>query len=378
MNTRSTDVVIVGGGIVGLSTAYYLGKAGIDNILIERDPIGSHASGFAFGALTEFEGLIPGPTYDLAREGIQLHKEIAADLPTNGTHIVYRERPALALEFSALHAQDSKNYLSSVQFESPHSPRWLDRQEIKSIDSRISDNAMGGIYIDETLDVDPHLLLLALLDSAEAMKTVVIRNTVTGLHFKGGRVAGVRTNDDIIAGANIVLAMGPWAADASPWIETPIPVRPLKGQILRFRAPGPPLRCTIGWDGNYATTKPDGLLWAGTTEEDVGFNIELTTDARHTIIDNLGKMLPMLGDLELVHQTSCLRPMSTDMIPNLGPVAELEGVYLATGGGRKGIVLGPPMGKGITDLITKGKSDLPIEKFNPDRFRDDSQTQYRF
>ena len=79
MNTRSTDVVIVGGGIVGLSTAYYLGKAGIDNILIERDPIGSHASGFAFGALTEFEGLIPGPTYDLAREGIQLHKEIWED-----------------------------------------------------------------------------------------------------------------------------------------------------------------------------------------------------------------------------------------------------------------------------------------------------------
>ena len=115
-------------------------------------------------------------------------------------------------------------------------------------------------------------------------------------------------------------------------------------------------------------TKPDGLLWAGTTEEEAGFDETLTSDARDSIMAKLLKMLPSLEDAQLVRQTACLRPLSEDRLPILGRVPSMEGVYVATGGGRKGIVFGPAMGRIITDLITRGESDVDVKTLGPGRF----------
>ena len=166
----------------------------------------------------------------------------------------------------------------------------------------------------------------------------------------------------------VVLTMGPWSGMASSWLDVPINVKPLKGQIIRLRAPGPPLECSIGWAGDYATTKPDGLVWAGTTEEDAGFDEGTTTDARDSIMASLVKMLPALAEAQLVQQTACLRPVSADGLLVLGPVPGWEGVYIATGGARSGISLGPAMGRIAADLVTNGSSDVPIDPFDPARF----------
>jgi glycine oxidase len=135
----------------------------------------------------------------------------------------------------------------------------------------------------------------------------------------------------------------------------------------------PPLRphcrrSEVGWAGEYATTKPDGLVWAGTTEEDAGFDETTTTDARDSIMASLIKMLPAMADAQLVQQTACLRPMSDDGLLVLGPVPGWEGVYAATGGARTGIALGPAKGRIATDLVTTGGSDIPIDAFDPGRF----------
>jgi glycine/D-amino acid oxidase-like deaminating enzyme len=145
-------------------------------------------------------------------------------------------------------------------------------------------------------------------------------------------------------------------------------VRPLKGQILRLRAPGAPYRCSINWQGNYATTKPDGLVWAGTTEEEAGFDETPTIDARDRIMTDLLKMVPALADAQLVRQTACLRPLSSDGLLVLGKAPGWEGVYMATGAGRSGIILGPAMGRITADLVATGATDIPIETFDPGRF----------
>ena len=162
--------------------------------------------------------------------------------------------------------------------------------------------------------------------------------------------------------------MGPWSGETSSWLDLPVRMTPLKGQILRLRAPGPPLEYSIGWEGNYATTKPDGLLWAGTTEEEAGFDETPTAEARDSIMASLLKMVPSMDDAELVQQTACLRPLSSDRLPILGPVPGWDGVYMATGAGRKGIELGPAMGRIIADLIASGAPDIPIDAFDPGRF----------
>ena len=152
------------------------------------------------------------------------------------------------------------------------------------------------------------------------------------------------------------------------WIGVPIEVRPLKGQILRLQAPGPPVVCSVGWGHNYATTKPDGLLWAGTTEEEAGFDEETTPAARDEIGAALVRMLPAMADAQVVYQTACLRPLASDGLLLLGRVRGFDHVYMATGAGRKGILFGPAMGRAIADLIVTGNTKIALDAFVPGRF----------
>ena len=124
----------------------------------------------------------------------------------------------------------------------------------------------------------------------------------------------------------------------------------------------------MSWKGNYATTKPDGLLWAGTTEEEAGFDESLTTDGRDQIMESLVGVLPYLADARLSRQTACLRPVAPDGLPILGPVGDIPGLWVATGTGRKGILLGPGMGQVISDLIVGKVPAIDIAPLSLDRF----------
>ena len=121
------------------------------------------------------------------------------------------------------------------------------------------------------------------------------------------------------------------------------------------------------WEGSYAGPKADGLTWAGTTEERVGFNETPTTEARDSIIRDLLTMAPSLTEARVVQQTACLRPISEDGLPIIGEAPGWPGVYLATGAGRKGILLSPVMGRMVADLIIRGRTELPTASVSPAR-----------
>ena len=372
--SHSAEVVVVGGGIVGVATAYLLAKAGVECVLVERDSVGSHASGFAYGGIGAVGGAgagsgDPGPVHAVAVEGVRLHEKLAESLPEEtGIDTEFRTRPSMSLLFTEEETTAAKRDLPWKQRQDKYDVRLLDRQEAISVEPRLSPRVAGAVYVEGTYDVEPYRLVLALTEAAEKLGASVRHRTVTGLRSDAGRVRGVALDNGEIACEKVVLAMGPWGAEASAWLGVPIKVRPLKGQILRLRAPGPPFTCSIGYDGDYATTKPDGLLWAGTTEEEVGFHEQPTREARDKIMASLLRMLPSVKDVELARQTACLRPLSADRLPVLGEVPGWEGVYVATGAGRQGIALGPAMARITVDLITTGATDIPIDAFDPGRF----------
>ena len=370
MTSSSSDVVIIGGGIVGIATAYFLAKAGIKSLVVERDAVGSHASGFAYGGLSPLSGTgIPGPLAEVAQEGMRLHREFAQSLAEETRiNIEFRVRPSLALAFTEPEVQRLQAVLPWQQQQPGYTVRWLDAAEARKIEPRISADSRGAVFIDGTADVEPYRLVLALTRAAENLGASIRHGRVTGLRRQAGQVTGVRLETGEIACHTVVLAMGPWSGETSTWLDMPMAVRPLKGQILRLHAPGAPVACSVGWGHNYATTKPDGLLWAGTTEEEVGFNEHPTTEARDEISAALLKMLPAMLDAQVVQHTACLRPLSADGLLLLGPVPGLHGVYMATGAGRKGILLGPAMGGAIAELISKGSTKIAIEAFAPGRF----------
>ena len=302
-------------------------------------------------------------------ESWRLHERFGTELAEEtGVNTEFRLRPSLALAFSDEEAAQLRAGLEAPQHPDAPSTRWVDAKEVFEIEPRVNPEAIGGVYVEGGGDVEPYRLTLALVQAAEREGATVRHGTVTGLRVEGGRVRGVTLDGGGIACETVVLAMGPWSADASEWLGVPVPVGPLKGQILRLQAPGNPFRCSLGYSGDYATTKPDGLLWTGTTEEEAGFDDRPTAAARDKIMASLLKMVPSLEDARLAQQTACLRPVSSDGQMLLGRAPDTEGAFVATGGGRQGIMLGPGMAKVIVDLITTGSTGVEVDALDPARF----------
>ncbi|MYE13534.1 MAG: FAD-dependent oxidoreductase [Gammaproteobacteria bacterium] len=368
MTTRTADAVVVGAGIVGCATAYYLARAGVRAVLVDGDGIARHASGFAYGGLYPLSGAgIPGPMFALARRSFALHHELSEALPDeSGFDIGFRSRPTVSLAFAEDEAAGIREHVAWVNAQAGFRAEWLSATALRKVIARIADDAVGGALYYGAAEVDPAGLTRAL---AQASGAEVLADVAVGLNHDGDRAIGLRLRDggEIACGA-VVLAQGPWAGAASDWLGAPVPVTPLKGEILRLEAQGPPIDCSIGWRGNYATTKPDGLLWAGTTEDVAGFDEAPTEAGRRSVLGNLVRMLPALEGARVVAQTACLRPMTPDGNVMLGRAPGLRGVYVATGGRRKGILYGPGMGAACADLVVTGATDLDLTPYDPGRF----------
>ena len=377
MSRDTADVVIVGGGLVGAATAYFLAGEGVDCVVVERDGIASHASGFSYAALGTFdEAGMDGAHFDVASLGMRLHHELAESLlDETGVNVEFRERPSLSLAFDedeVVAAQSPEGWerdRRSWEVDTQgHDVQWLTTEEAQQVEPRINPAVLGAVYTEGTSDVNAQRLTLALAMGAEQRGARIVRANVTGLSRDGGRVRGATLDEGEIECDRVVVATGPWSEAASDWLGVPIRMQPWKGQILRLRLPGPPIRTSVGGGDHFASTKPDGLTWVGPTFEDAGID-ETTTDwARDEIMAAVTNNLPSLAEGEVVVHTACVRPLSADRKLVLGRVPGLEGAYTATGGGRLGLMLGPAMAKLTADLVAKGTTTVPLDEFDPGRF----------
>ncbi len=359
------DIVIVGGGIVGITTAYYLIESGINCVLIEKDPIGSHASGFAYGSIGASK--TQDPNYPLALKGCSLHKQLSEFLPGyTGIDIQYRDKSAISLAFNEEEKQyllQNNSNLSDVEFN------WLDPSQIFSIEPSISKLIVGGVFVKKAMDVNPYNLVSALHAAIKMKGAQIIYDEVVGLKINSNTSVTVNLkNAPSLTSHKIVISMGPWSSAFTNWLNIKLPIMPLKGQILRLSKPGILENCSVSWSGNYANLKPDGLIWTGTTEEDEGYDESTTIESRDQIMKSAVKMIPGIKDAKIVKQTACIRPVSPDNLPIIGNFGDYPQIYVGTGGLRSGITLGPAMGKIISELILQNSTDMDITPFSPDRF----------
>ena len=355
---------------MGCATAYFLAKAGVQTTLIEREGVGSCASGFAAGLLNPLSGNgIPGPLEALAQESFRLHCQLADELEAEtGMDTQFRSTSCI---WTVLDRDDASVLNDMYQLAHRHAEfpaRWLDATELRSLEPRLSPRVTTAMCVEGIRQIGSYQFTLALAEAATKHGATILRDTVRGLGKSNGRVSGVILGSEEMSCDKVVLAMGPWAAQAESWLEFPVPISPLKGQILRLELEGPPLEHIFYHAGGYVSSKADGLIWAGTTEERVGFDDQLTPEARDSILRGATEILPVLSDARVDLQTACLRPVSEDGLPIIGEVPGLDGVFLATGAGRKGILLGPGIAQAIADLATTGHTDLSVGPFSPARF----------
>lgn len=355
--SRGSDIVIVGGGVVGCATAYYLAKEGIRATIVERDTLAGHASGFALGGLLPLGGAgIPGPLETLSLESYRLHRQLAEALPQEtGIDTEFQQHAGLMVAYTEEEAEILRSRLPWQQAQQDFRLEWKSGEDILGLEPRLAPGVVGGVVIQHVGMVNPYKFALALLQAAESRGATMRHGVVRGLSFQGDRIQAVHLANERIPCQGLVLAMGPWASAAAQWLGLDIPMEPLKGQLLRLRVGGQPLSYTA-WGHSYAVTKPDDLVWVGTTEERVDFDERPSLEGKQHIIESALRALPYLGAAEVIYHTACLRPITPDGLPFLGPVPGKVGVFIATGGGRKGIHLGPIMGHITAELIAHDKA----------------------
>ncbi len=371
MTVETRDAIVIGAGIVGCLTGYLLAKQGLKVIILEADSVGSHASGFAFGGLGPLDGSgIPDPLLEFSVWCFQRHVTIAQELlESTGIDTQFHLRDRLNLAFREEEIRSYQEDLKWQQEVLGFKVEWLEPHEALQVEPRTNPDCLGAIFYQGTGAVEAYRYNLGAAQAGEKLGAEMLQRRVTGLLADGDRCLGVTFENGQMAAGLVILAMGPWSQQASQWSGFNIPIRPLKGQIIRLQLSEDPMRASLNYSGSYAASKPDGLIWAGTTEEEVGFDEELTAAGRDKVMGDLLKMAPSLSEAELVQQTACLRPLSQDGIPIVGVVPGWQNLYLATGGGRKGILWSTGMCEGLADLILKGSSTVPgLAALNPNRF----------
>ena len=366
----ANDVVIIGGGAAGCATAYYLGLAGIRATIIEGDAVASQASGYAAGLLGPLQGSgIPGPLGALAMESFKMHRSLAEELPAV-TGIDYESRTVTQVKIAMDEAEipdldeTFEVFAGAPGFEA----RRLDSADLRSLEPRLGPLVISGVYTNGNAGLDSYKYTLALASAAKKLGATVRSGIVRGVERSGGRVTKVLLEDGEIACGTVVLAMGPWSRMAEPWLEAYIPVDPLKGEILRVEPPGPPLAHDFSGGGSSLYPKPDGLVWCGTTEEWRGFDRQPLDSTRQTLMQRAVRLMPDLAQSRLTLHTACLRPVTPDWLPIIGKPPGYDNVVLATGAGKKGILLSPGFGKAVADIVSNGETQMPVSDFKPGRF----------
>ena len=371
MTTGSRDVVIVGGGIVACLSGYLLGRRGYKVTILEADSLGSHASGFAFGGLDPLTGIgLPEPLLDFSLWCFGRHRSLARELhEATGIDVGFELRDRLNLAFNNEETKVLKDQIEWMKDVGGFTVEWVNNAEARRLDPQVSGEITGALYQRSPGALEPYRFILAALRAAERYGVEMLQRRAIGLTSDGDRVTGVTLESGTIDAGIVVLAMGPWTGLASEWCGVDIPVTPLKGQILRLRTLHDPLKMAVNYAHSYVATKSDGLIWAGTTEEETGFDDSLNSAARDSIMADFLKMIPGMTDAELLQQTACLRPLSADGLPIVDKVTGWENLYVSTGAGRKGILWSTGMAHALFEMIDEGAVDvIGAEHLKLDRF----------
>ncbi len=363
------DVVIVGGGVVGCAAAYYLAKAGASVTLLERDGLAGGASGAAAGMLVPPpEAAASGAFRDLCRAAVDVYPSLVEALrDETGVDVQYLASGLLLVAETEARAQ-ALRMLVRWQRQLGLSLDWVEGGPLRRLEPALSDKVQGAAYSAEARHVNSGLVTQALAQAAAARGATLKLGTAADAFIRrGSRVVGVRTDEgDRISADRVVLAAGPWTRRLARGLGANVPTRPIRGQMLAYQYSG--VRHILWGEDGYLVPKSGGFLFVGATVEDVGFRPRTTRRGLAGLRRMAAAMVPALRFQEEASAWAGLRPGSPDGRPSIGLLPGWPSVYVASGHHRNGILLGPLTGKLLAQLITEGRTEVPLEPFRPERF----------
>lgn len=369
------EVLIVGGGVIGLSIARELSLRGVRGItLIEKGVCGEEASWAAAGMLgPQAEADERGPLFDMQCESRDLYPKLAESLAEDtGIDIELDRTGTLYIAFSE---PDADHLTARFQWQKNAGlpVESLDPKEIKDAEPAVS-TAVMALRFPGDWQVGNRKLIDALKKYAELNRIEIRERTaVEQLVVKDGVVVGVKTRDGLVTAGTVVLAAGAWSSkimvgNAGP----PFLVEPVRGQIVAVHAVQRFFRHVIYCRRGYMVPRALGRILIGSTSENVGFDRSTTSEAYKSLREMAAEVIPATAELPAMDHWSGLRPRSPDGLPVIGELTEAKGVFAATAHFRNGILLAPLTARIIADLIIDKRRSRYVESFGPSRYLPES------
>ncbi len=370
------DVAVIGGGIIGLAVAWRAGASGLAVTLVERGELGGAATHVAAGMLAPVAEADPGERTLLA-----LGLESAARWPgfaaaledASGLDVGYRACGTLVLARDRDEAEHLDRELALRETLGLRAQRLLPSQA-RAAEPALAPTLRGALDVPDDHAVDPRLVAAALGVAAGRVGAVLRPNTaVERVDVAGGRVTGVTlAGGERVRAARVVVATGAWAGEGLGLpAAAAIPVRPVKGQLLRLRDPAGPGLCThvLRFQGAYLVPRGDGRYLLGATVEELGFDTAVTAGGVFALLRDASELMPGIFELELEEALAGLRPGTPDNAPVLGASACVEGLLWAAGHHRNGVLLAPLTADALLAVLTGAGADLDVlAPFSGDRF----------
>jgi glycine oxidase len=365
---KTFDVAIAGGGLIGGTIAFELVRAGLRAALFDRQQPGEGASWAAAGILSpapENAGMIS--TVPLGRASLQLYPEfVAAVEEISGQSVGYRARGTL----EALFSNDAQEKLSTII--ALHHGLGLKAEPVSADDAREMEPALSpeleaAVFRPDEACVDNRELTKAVLTAAERSGVKIFAGSnVQSIAKDEGRCDGLFVDGEKVESRWTVIAAGCSSAEIKGAAHY-APVRPAKGQMIALRAEGLTIERVLWSDHVYLVPRNDGRILAGATVEYVGFNKKVTASAVQKILAAALQLAPTLADAQIEETWAGLRPDAPDHLAIIGPT-DLDGLLVATGHFRSGILLAPITAQLIREWITTQNVSQEWARFSPMRF----------
>ena len=370
---KSANIVIVGGGVIGLAVARALAARGMTGVtVIERGSLGAEASSAAAGMLApQAEADDADAFFRLCCRSRDMYPIFAEALrEETGIDVALDLTGTLYLAFTE-HDREEIDRRFEWQTRAGLSVQKLTQDELRQLEPRVSEKATAALKFPLDIQVENRRLVSALATSnSRAGVQLVTTTPVQAIRVERDRVKGVETSRGFVSTSTVVIAGGAWSS-LIVGTDQPlpnIPIEPVRGQMISFESNPNVVRHVIYSPRAYIVPRRDGRLLAGSTTEHAGFDKRVTAGAVHSILSHALEISPNISTLPMVDSWAGLRPRSLDDLPVLGPSGRIQGLVYATGHYRNGILLAPLTGELIAGTIVDSVASPLLHDFVPERF----------
>ena len=368
MNTVP-EVLIIGGGIIGCAVAEALSHRGADVALVDPRGIGQGATQASAGMLTPYSEGRHDPCLErLGARSLEMYEPLIARLSDVGAPPVFVRAGSLDLALTPEECADLGARAEQLS-QAGIVAEFLSGDAVRGLEPHATPHALGGLHVPVHAYARAADLARLMWATASGRGAQYVEGRAVGIARDAGGGLQARLTDRVLQAKWIVLAGGSWAGEIPVVGLPPMPVRPVRGQLLQLAWPGDPPRHIIGGPRCYTLTWPDGTMLAGATVEDVGFDERATAGGVRQLLDGLFELVPGAAGASFTRVRVGFRPSTPDSRPIVGASERLDGLVYATGHYRNGVLLAPLTGELVARVVA-GEDDPALQATRPQRFAD--------